>query len=317
MRDWMKTGGVGVDTAADSLAAKYRDDGYAVARQVISRAKIEQLLALYQRRIVPSKGAFFRQNTNAYQPNERNAHGYVRQSFLDIHDYARYQDFSRAARDVFCDARLHETLRQVAGFERFNLMQTMLFDLNTATPAHQDWYYLDSVPHGNLIAAWIALEDIDERAGRFYVLPGSHKMDFGAAAAGRTHAEWLGVVAAHVGEHAQGISAPALECGDVLFWNSRTVHGSLPTQDERFSRKSLTAHFLPQQFEFGNLFSTKRQLDYQEHDGVRFYRNQPDDSPWNRVKFKLKTTAYNYPVIREGLRKARDAFNQVRSSGPK
>jgi phytanoyl-CoA hydroxylase len=296
-----------------SLAEKYRDEGYAVVRQAVPRAKIVRLLELYERQIVPAKEAFFRQNTNAYQPNERTQHGYVRQSFLDIHDYARYQEFSRAARDVFCDGQLHEALRQVAGFEQFNLMQTMMFDLNTATPAHQDWYYLDSVPHGNLIAAWIALEDIDERAGRFYVLPGSHKVEFGAATPGRTHAEWLRVVATHVSEHAHLVSAPALECGDVLLWNSRTVHGSLPTQDEKFSRKSLTAHFLPQQFEFGNLFATKRNLDYQEHEGVRFYRNQPDDSPWNRVKFKLKTTAYNYPVIRESLRKARDVLNQVRA----
>lgn len=306
-----------MDISGLSLAAKYREEGYAVVRQAVPRAKITKLLELYQRQIVTSKGAFFRQNTNAYQPNELTQHGYVRQSFLDIHDYARYQDFSRAARDVFCDGGLHEALRHVAGFEQYNLMQTMLFDLNTVTPAHQDWYYLDSVPHGNLIAAWIALEDIDERAGRFYVLPGSHKRDFGATASGRTHAEWLRVVASHVNENHQQVSAPALKCGDVLFWNSRTVHGSLPTQDESRSRKSLTAHYLPQQFEFGNLFATKRQLKYQEHDGVRFYRNQPDDSPWNRIKFKLKTTAYNYPVIREGLRKARDVLNQARIAGSK
>jgi phytanoyl-CoA hydroxylase len=306
-----------VEIAGLSLAAKYRDEGYAVVRQAVPRAKIAKLLDLYRRQIVPSKAAFFRQNTNAYQPNERTEHGYVRQSFLDIHDYVSHQEFSLAARDLFCDGQLHEALRQVACFEQFNLMQTMMFDLNTATPAHQDWYYLDSVPHGNLIAAWIALEDIDERAGRFYVLPGSHKVDFGAATPGRTHAEWLRVVATHVGKHVHQVSAPALECGDVLLWNSRTVHGSLPTQDGRFSRKSLTAHYLPQQFEFGNLFATKRNLHYQEHEGVRFYRNQPDDSPWNRVKFRLKTTAYNYPVIREGLRKARDVLNQVRPVGSK
>jgi ectoine hydroxylase-related dioxygenase (phytanoyl-CoA dioxygenase family) len=119
--------------------------------------------------------------------------GYVRQSFLDIHDYARFPQFSRAARNIFCAPALMEALRRIAGFETFSLMQTMLFDLNTATPAHQDWYYLDSVPSGNLIAAWIALEDIDERAGRFFVLPSSQAQDFGAKNAGRTHSEWFGI----------------------------------------------------------------------------------------------------------------------------
>ena len=30
----------------------------------------------------------------------------------------------------------------------------------SGTPAHQDYYYLDSFPHGNMTTAWIALEDI-------------------------------------------------------------------------------------------------------------------------------------------------------------
>lgn len=63
-----------------------------------------------------------------------------------------------------------ETISAVTGASRHNLMQTMLFDLNTATRPHQDWYDLDSVPNGSLIAACIALEDIREEAGRFYVM---------------------------------------------------------------------------------------------------------------------------------------------------
>jgi phytanoyl-CoA hydroxylase len=90
-----------------------------------------------------------------------------------------------------------------------------------------------------------------------------------------------------------------------LFWNSRTVHGSLPTKDESFSRKSLTAHYLPAGHAFGNLFAEKRNLPYKEHEGVRFYRNQPDYSVWNRVKFAVKTRAYEYPRLREALRRLR------------
>ena len=52
---------------------------------------------------------------------------------------------------------------------------SMFFDQNVGTPAHQDCYYLESLPISNLTAAWIALEDIDEKAGRFYVIPKSNK----------------------------------------------------------------------------------------------------------------------------------------------
>ena len=41
------------------------------------------------------------------------------------------------------------------------MVMSMLFDQNAGTPAHQDCY-LDSLPHGNMTAAWIALEDITE-----------------------------------------------------------------------------------------------------------------------------------------------------------
>ena len=54
----------------------------------------------------------------------------------------------------------------------------MYFDKNAGTPPHQDGYYLDTLPVGNLTAAWIALEDIDERAGRFYVVPNSQSINF-------------------------------------------------------------------------------------------------------------------------------------------
>jgi phytanoyl-CoA hydroxylase len=285
-------------------AEHYARYGYAVVRGVVPKPRIEELVTLYANQLLPSKYPFFRQNSNAYERSKLTSHGYVRQSFLDIHDYARFPEFSRAARDIFCAPALIGALRRISGFEAFALMQTMLFDLNTATQAHQDWYYLDSVPAGRLVAAWIALEDIDERAGRFYVLPGSQNKDFGAKVPGRKHSDWLAAIRDYVAEHRDEISAPALHAGDVLFWNSRTVHGSLPTRDEAFSRKSLTAHYLPDGFAFGNLFAEKSDLRFKEHDGVRFYRNQPDYSRWNRLKFAVKTRAYEYPLLRESLRKA-------------
>lgn len=291
-------------------AEHYARDGYVVVRGLVPKSQIGELLQLYERQIVPSEHPFFRQNANAYEPNRRTAQGYVRQSFLDIHDYARYPQFSRAARNIFCAPQVMRALRRVSGSRGFALVQTMLFDLNTETPSHQDWYYLDSVPSGNLIAGWIALEDIDERAGRFYVIPGSHHADFAPKTPGRTHAQWQDTIRAYVEARRDVISAPALRAGDVLFWNSRTVHGSLPTRDASFSRKSLTAHYLPDGFAYGNLFSVKTDIAYKEHEGILYYRNQPDFSRWNQLKFAIKTRAYNHPVLRESLRKVRDAVRR-------
>lgn len=132
----------------------------------------------------------------------------------------------------------------------------MFFDQNTKTPAHQNWYYLDSLPNGHLLAGWFALEDTQEAAGRFYVLPKIHLIDFDLTADEQvsTHV-YVNKINEYVDTHAHEINAPALEKGDVLFWNSLTIHGSLPTQDSKYFRKSLTAHYLPSQYQFGSCYA--------------------------------------------------------------
>ena len=59
----------------------------------------------------------------------------------------------------------------------YHAVMSMFFDANAGTPAHCDNYYLDSLPGGNLTAAWIALEDIKWNSGRFFVCPKSHTFD--------------------------------------------------------------------------------------------------------------------------------------------
>src|SRR6185312_17127504 len=100
-------------------------------------------------------------------------------------------------------------LEEITGFDSFNLMQTMLFDANTATPAHQDWWYLDSVPRGHLLAGWFAMEDIDERAGRFYVLPRLWRVELHGDTPNLPHSEWLARMADYTQKHQEQIHAPA------------------------------------------------------------------------------------------------------------
>jgi phytanoyl-CoA hydroxylase len=278
-------------------------NGYVVVPQLVSNELIDDFLRLYHKEIVPSRHPFFRQNTNRYEANQLNEYGYVQQAFLDVHDYQNFTKFSNHAKEIFCAQSIHQMLKEITGSLTCNLMQTMLFDANTETPPHQDWWYLDSIPNGHLVAAWIALEDIDEKAGRFYVLPQTIDVDLHNDTTDLPHSQWLQRVRQYVDEHRDRIEAPALRKGDVLFWNSRTIHGALPTFDPKFSRKSLTAHYLPSEYAFGNLFVRKDYIKYQEFNGVKYYRNQPDYSFANRLKFKLKTTIYDSPVLLKVMRK--------------
>jgi phytanoyl-CoA hydroxylase len=281
----------------------YESNGYYIWRNLIDQQGIDQLLTRYRNDVLPSKLPFFRQNSSRYEKNDLTKHGYVKQSFLDIHQYKDFPEFSRCALDIYTSECVRKALRAVTGFASCNLMQTMLFDANTETWPHQDWWYLDSVPNGNLLAAWFALEDIDAKAGRFFVLPKSQSLDLHSDTPNLPHSDWIDRVRAHVAKNTDQIYAPALKKGDVLFWNSRLVHGSLPTRDERFSRKSLTAHYMPSEFAFGNLFIKKEWIRYKEHNGMKYYRNQPDYTLFNKVKYGIKASVYDSPRTVKTLRR--------------
>ena len=47
------------------------------------------------------------------------------------------------------------------------IVQSMYFEGNSVTWEHQDSYYLDDEIVGNMIAGWVALENIKANAGRF------------------------------------------------------------------------------------------------------------------------------------------------------
>ena len=285
----------------DSLRDQYCAHGYCVLRNVIPSWRIERLLDVYRTQVVPSDRLFFRQNSSRYTRNTLSPHGYVTEPFLDIHGYASIPDFSERALEIFFDDRLQEALRQVSGASSMNLVQSMMFDLNTASGAHQDSWYIDTVPSGHLVGAWIALEDIHEDAGRFFVVPDTTDVVLHDDP-GLRHAEWRRRIKHYVDRHADRVVAPALRRGDVLLWNSRTIHGALPTRDPAWSRKSLTAHFIPSDMALGNLFKTKDFVRYNDFRGHLWFANQPEYSPKAAFLSAVKRALASHPHLLRVLR---------------
>jgi ectoine hydroxylase-related dioxygenase (phytanoyl-CoA dioxygenase family) len=52
---------------------------------------------------------------------------------------------------------------------------------------------------------------------------------------------------------------PELRAGDILFWNSRVIHGSREGSDPSRSRLSLAAHYIPEGFGHGNRHTPLKQ----------------------------------------------------------
>lgn len=290
------------DELVEGDRADYEREGFVIRRQVVPHRLIDDLLERFRGDILPSRFRFYRQNSAKYEVNRFTDGGYLANALLDFHDYGPYPEFSTAGLELFFCEPLRMELTKLTGHDRMQLMQTMLMDANPTTPAHQDWWYPDTVPNGNLIAAWIALEDIDQRAGRFYVMRGSQSVVLHHDIETLGHSEWLARMNAWKSAHADQIVAPAMAKGDVLFWNSSTIHGSLPTQDARYSRKSATAHYIPEGATFGNLFKTKDYIELKEFNGWKFYKNQPDYS-WTAVmRSTLRKRAYDHPRLIRALR---------------
>ena len=82
-----------------------------------------------------------------------------------------------AFRDGGLEMLAHRSVREVMATllgEPGRMIHTMYFDGNQKTWAHRDSHYIDSEETGRMISVWIAAEDIDPGAGRFYVYARSH-----------------------------------------------------------------------------------------------------------------------------------------------
>lgn len=290
----------------------YDENGYYIFRQLIPGYLIDKLLEEYKTNILPSKAPFFRQSSNKWESHKISNHGYAEESFLNVHDYPNYPAFCDAAKTIFCSPEVKKALAEITGYEEHNLVQSMLFDMNTATPAHQDWYYLDSMPPGHLLAGWFALEDIQEEAGRFYVLPKSNMLDMELTEDEKaSNGPYLKKVKGYLDSHLSEVSAPALQKGDVLFWNSRTIHGSLPTQNPQYSRKSLTAHYLPSKYQSGSRYATTPSVvDYDTYNGMK-YRLVPSAQKNYSLGAKLKTDLLQYLWYRPKLMRMAQAVKKI------
>lgn len=293
----------------------YDENGFYIFQKLVPEDLIEKILDIYNSKILESSNYFFRQSSNRWERNKLTGYGYCEESFLNVHDYPDYPGFCEAARQIFCLSQVREALTQLTGSVEHNLMQSMLFDLNAATPAHQDWYYLDSIPSGHLLAGWFALEDIHEDAGRFYVLPKSNQVDFDLTTEEKvSNAPYVQKLKEYVASHQSDIYAPALKKGDVLFWNSRTIHGSLDIRNPKYSRKSLTAHYLPSQYQSGSRYAASPSvIDYEIYEGMR-YRLVPSHQKNYSPTAKLRTDLWQYVWNQPKLARMAQAVKNLKNS---
>jgi phytanoyl-CoA hydroxylase len=259
----------------DEAAEHYRDNGYVILAGLIDPADCARPRALWEQEVKPASGRMYRQESGRLERHVFNEHGWVMNAVLNIQslDPRRFPAFRAFAREHILSApNLVRAFSTLLGAPPM-IVQTMYFEGNTTTAEHQDSYYLDSEHIGAMAAAWIALEDIAATAGRFFICPGSHRLHASQHGADNCiaghHESYIESVARAMKDRKAEICAPVLQAGDVLFWNSLTVHGSLESDNPQSSRSSITCHAIPAGDLFLQFQSKKRALRCESVNGVQ------------------------------------------------
>jgi phytanoyl-CoA hydroxylase len=283
----------------------YSTNGYVVVRGLVPKEQCDTANRAFDDECLASKKYIYRQTTANPERNNFTGHGFVLNSLLNIQSVnpGHFSRFRNAGVEVLTGTGLQEVCGAIFG-QPGKIVQSMYFHGNPSTSPHQDTYYLDSADVGAMMAVWIATEDIQPGAGRFFICPKSHRIDMhkngGDFDIAFNQARYQQLVADTITNHQLRFVAPALAKGDALFWAAKTIHGSLPTTQPQFSRRSITGHFIPESHQFLQFQSRIKNLHYDRVNGVRISRPK-DQAIWkNRAILFIKTT---FPKTFQALKK--------------
>lgn len=277
-----------------AIKAYYQENGYVIVKSVFSPDTCDTQRKLWEQEIKPFRGHIYRQATGKLERHVLNANGWVMNPILNLQSvdprrFGNFRDF--ATQSLLAAPQLRDLFAGLLD-EQPKVVQSMYFEGNSATWEHQDSYYLDSEKVGEMAAAWIAIEEIAPRAGRFFICPGSHRLrldEHGVANDIVEHHEvYISSVVDKIKSLNLEIRAPIMEKGDVLFWNSLTIHGSLDSQDPARSRSSITCHAIPSSRRLLQYQLRLRDLKADDVNGTRIYRPKDLSSIKNWLVFQTE-----------------------------
>ncbi len=134
------------------------------------------------------------------------------------------------------------------------LFQSINFLKGSEQKTHSDSIHMSSFPLGNLIAIWVALEDIDETNGALHYYEGSHQLpyymnpDFGNQGTKfmlgkKSYYDYENMIEQKIIEHKLEKTVFKAKKGDIFIWHANLLHGGEPHLDKTKSRKSMVFHY--------------------------------------------------------------------------
>ncbi|MEM9846995.1 MAG: phytanoyl-CoA dioxygenase family protein [Bacteroidota bacterium] len=279
----------------EKMKAYFDEYGYVVVRNLIPREICQEALVAFDKEVRPYDGHIYRQASANPEKHKWTKHNYMLNSILNVQSVNsnKFAGFRKNGLAALTHSNVQKVMQTLMG-DAPKLVQSMFFEGNPTTWAHQDCYYLDSEDQGRMIGSWYALEDIHPGAGRFYVYPTSHKIDIekngGDFDIAFNHDRYKQLVKDLIVKYDLECVAPALNQGDVLFWHAATIHGSLETTDLSKSRSSYTGHYIPNSTRFLQYQSRIKPLSLREVNGMNVNFPKDLDQFSNKAMLFVETT---------------------------
>jgi phytanoyl-CoA hydroxylase len=279
----------------EDIRRYYSENGYVVVRKLVPDRQCKAAMSWFDSEVKSFDGFIYRHTTANPERHVFTPNGFVLNPILNIQslDVRRFSNFCNAGLSIMTHSGVRAALRSLLA-EDGKLVQSMYFQGNSATWAHQDTYYLDAEDIGRMVGAWFAVEDIAPGAGRFFIYPMSHTIDMprhrGDIDIAFNHDRYKKLVTEVIRRYRLECRAPALQRGDVLFWSSKTIHGSLETTQPQFSRSSFTAHYIPCSSRFLQFQTRIRGLSLEYISGMWVHKPKNLNRASRRLVFWTETT---------------------------
>jgi ectoine hydroxylase len=214
-----------------SALLSWSEQGFAVLPSVFSNDECKSILAEVERLKTEGKAETRKQGNRVVFAHKR----------------------SESTRNILNKSGLHELMSLMLG-RKARLYHSINFDRGSQQPAHSDSIHMSTHPQGNLIAVWIALEDIQPGSGELLYYPGSHTLPY-STNDDYDHGGTALTIGANANVAYEQYAASLIEKnqfksqtflpkrGDVLVWHANLIHGGSAVTNPELTRRSMVLHY--------------------------------------------------------------------------
>jgi phytanoyl-CoA hydroxylase len=152
-------------------------------------------------------------------------------------------------RALALEERLSESLRALLHGQSPALCNTLTLAKGSNQPMHIDSLFMTPPRPQQLVASWIAFEDVQPEAGPLEYYPGSHKIPLYRFRDGSHHAavdelpQWTEYIFNEVKARELKKETFFARRGDVFIWHADLLHGGAKIRDPQKTRRSLVCHY--------------------------------------------------------------------------